>query len=185
MATTRTHHKKISRKELKQPDEFFSFLEQSRVFILDNLQQVILSAAIVLAAALIAARLPAGRGHVRASGPRLLGLGELERIRDDLAGRVADARERADRQGERQAAILKAEGGKQSEILQAEGGKQARILEAEGAREAAFREAAKIEPKVGSAEVFCRLILCDARDIGPVSEFLHKIRWVLEPSLSP
>jgi hypothetical protein len=57
-----------------------------------------------LAAALIAARLPAGHGHVRASGPRLLGLGELERIRDDLAGRLADARERAARQGERQAA---------------------------------------------------------------------------------
>jgi hypothetical protein len=59
-----------------------------------------------LASAVIAAypRLPAGRAHVRASGPRLLGLGELERIRDDLADRVADVRERADRQGERQAA---------------------------------------------------------------------------------
>jgi hypothetical protein len=56
------------------------------------------------AAALIAARLPAGRAGVRISGPRLLGLGELERIRDDLAGRVADVRERAARQGERQAA---------------------------------------------------------------------------------
>jgi hypothetical protein len=41
---------------------------------------------------------------VRVSGPRLLGLGELERIRDDLADRVADLRERAVRQGERQAA---------------------------------------------------------------------------------
>jgi hypothetical protein len=56
------------------------------------------------AAALIAARLPAGRPGVRISGPRLLGLGELERIRDDLAGRVADVRERAAEQGERQAA---------------------------------------------------------------------------------
>jgi hypothetical protein len=56
------------------------------------------------AAALIAARLPAGPPGVRASGPRLLGLGELERIRDDLAGRVADVRERAAEQGERQAA---------------------------------------------------------------------------------
>jgi len=57
-----------------------------------------------LAAALIAARLPAGHAGVRISGPRLLGLGELERIRDDLAGRVADVRERAAHQGERQAA---------------------------------------------------------------------------------
>jgi hypothetical protein len=56
------------------------------------------------AAALIAARLPAGPAGVRISGPRLLGLGELERIRDDLAGRVADVRERAAEQGERQAA---------------------------------------------------------------------------------
>ncbi len=69
MATTRTHHKKISRKELKQPDEFFSFLEQSRAFILDNLQQVILSAAIVLAAALIA-----------------IGIYSYERHRDNVAG---------------------------------------------------------------------------------------------------
>jgi hypothetical protein len=57
-----------------------------------------------LASAVIAARLPAGHARVRVSGPRLLGLGELERIRDDLAGRVADVRERAARQGERQAA---------------------------------------------------------------------------------
>ena len=56
------------------------------------------------AAALIAARLPAGPPGVRASGPRLLGLGELERIRDDLAERVADARERVAREGERQVA---------------------------------------------------------------------------------
>ncbi len=51
-----------------------------------------------------AARLPAGHARVRVSGPRLLGLGELERIRDDLAGRVAEVRERAARQGECQAA---------------------------------------------------------------------------------
>jgi hypothetical protein len=49
-------------------------------------------------------RLPAGHARVRASGPRLLGLGELERIRDDLADRVADVRERVARQGEREAA---------------------------------------------------------------------------------
>src|SRR3954452_16994579 len=59
-----------------------------------------------LASAVIAAypRLEAGRATVRASGPRLLGLGELERIRDDLAARVADVREKAARQGVRQAA---------------------------------------------------------------------------------
>jgi len=52
-----------------------------------------------LASAVIAAypRLPAGHAHVRV-------LGEIERIRDDLADRVADVRERAARQGERQAA---------------------------------------------------------------------------------
>ena len=44
------------------------------------------------AAALIAARLPAGPAGVRISGPRLLGLGELELLRDDLAGRLADVR---------------------------------------------------------------------------------------------
>jgi tetratricopeptide (TPR) repeat protein len=54
MATTRTHHKKISRKELKQPDEFFTFIGEARDFLLDNLRQVIISAAIVLAAALLA-----------------------------------------------------------------------------------------------------------------------------------
>jgi hypothetical protein len=59
-----------------------------------------------LASAVISAypRLPAGRSGVPASGPRLLGLGELERIRDDLAGRIADVREQIARQGERQEA---------------------------------------------------------------------------------
>jgi len=50
---------------------------------------------------------------------------------------------------------------------------------------AAFREAAKIEPKVGTAEVFCRLVLCDAPDIGTVSEFLHSYRWALTPTPQP
>ena len=45
----------------------------------------------------------------------------------------------------------------------------------------AFREAAKLEPKVASADVFCRLLLCDARDINIVSDFLHKNRWLLQP----
>ena len=57
-----------------------------------------------LAAAVISAypRLPVGRAGVPASGPRLLGLGELERVRDDLAGRLADMRGQIARQGERQ-----------------------------------------------------------------------------------
>jgi tetratricopeptide (TPR) repeat protein len=48
MATTRTHHKKISRKELKQPDEFQSFVANAEEFLFNNLQQVIVSASIVL-----------------------------------------------------------------------------------------------------------------------------------------
>jgi hypothetical protein len=34
---------------------------------------------------------------------------------------------------------------------------------------------------VGTADVFCRLLLCDARDISVVSDFLRKNRWVLAP----
>ena len=49
----------------------------------------------------------------------------------------------------------------------------------------AFREAAKLEPKVASADVFCRLLLCDAHDINIVSDFLHKIRWLLAPPPTP
>jgi len=54
MATTRTHHKRISRKELKQPDEFQSFVANAQEFLLNNLQQVIVSASIVLAAGALA-----------------------------------------------------------------------------------------------------------------------------------
>jgi hypothetical protein len=59
-----------------------------------------------LASAVIAAypRLPAGTASVSHSGPRLLGLGELERTRDDLADRIAEVRARAAAQGERQEA---------------------------------------------------------------------------------
>ncbi|HYH90272.1 MAG TPA: hypothetical protein VEX67_13645 [Solirubrobacteraceae bacterium] len=59
-----------------------------------------------LAAAVIAAypRLPAGTASISHGGPRLLGLGELERTRDDLADRIAEVREQAAAQGERQAA---------------------------------------------------------------------------------
>ena len=50
-----------------------------------------------LASAVIAAypRLPAGTASISHSGPRLLGLGELERTRDDLADRIAEVREQA------------------------------------------------------------------------------------------
>jgi hypothetical protein len=58
-----------------------------------------------LASAVIAAypHLPAGAATSSHAGPRLLGLGELERTRDELAGRLADVREQAARQGELQA----------------------------------------------------------------------------------
>jgi hypothetical protein len=58
-----------------------------------------------LGAAVIAAypRLPAGTARVSHAGPRLLGLEELERTRDDLAGRIAEVRAQAAAQGERQA----------------------------------------------------------------------------------
>ena len=58
-----------------------------------------------LGAAVIAAypRLPAGTAHVPSTGPRLLGLEQLERVRDDLAGRVADVRAQAAAQADRQA----------------------------------------------------------------------------------
>ena len=58
-----------------------------------------------LGAAVIAAypRLPAGTARFSHAGPRLLGLEELERIRDDLADRIAEVRAQAAAQGERQA----------------------------------------------------------------------------------
>ncbi len=57
-----------------------------------------------LSSAVIAAypRLPAGSATIAHAGPRLLGLGELERTRDDLADRLAAVREEVARQGERQ-----------------------------------------------------------------------------------
>ena len=57
-----------------------------------------------LGAAVIAAcpRLPAGTARVPSSGPRLLGLEQLERVRDDLADRLAAARAHAAAQAERQ-----------------------------------------------------------------------------------
>jgi len=56
-----------------------------------------------LASALIAARLPVCGTPISHAGPRLLGLGELERTRDALADRIAEVREQAARQGELQA----------------------------------------------------------------------------------
>lgn len=53
MATSRTRHHKLTRKELKQPDEFQTFVENAETFLLDHLQQAIVSAAIVLAAGAI------------------------------------------------------------------------------------------------------------------------------------
>ena len=47
-----------------------------------------------------------------------------------------------------------------------------------------FVHAAKGKPnaaRLASAEVFCRLVLCDAQDIGIVSDFLHKNRWSVMP----
>ena len=57
-----------------------------------------------LGAAVIAAypRLPAGTARVPSTGPRLLGLEQLERVRDDLADRLAEVREQAAAQAERQ-----------------------------------------------------------------------------------
>src|SRR3954451_8933689 len=57
-----------------------------------------------LGAAVIAAypRLPAGTARVSHPAPRLLGLAELERIRDDLAGRLAEVRGQTAVQAERQ-----------------------------------------------------------------------------------
>ena len=51
--------------------------------------------------------------------------------------------------------------------------------------QAIYKQAAKVEPKVGSSDVFCRLLLCDAHDINIVSDFLHKNRWVLLPPVQP
>jgi Tfp pilus assembly protein PilF len=48
-----------------------------------------------------------------------------------------------------------------------------------------FVRAAKGEPHLGTSEVFCRLILCDARDIGPVEDFLRKNRWAIAGQSSP
>lgn len=53
MPSTRPHHRKISRKELKQPDKLQSFFEDARDFALKNLNQVILAGVIVLIAVVV------------------------------------------------------------------------------------------------------------------------------------
>ncbi len=45
------HHHRLTRKELKQPDEFQTFVENAQEFLIANLRQVIISAVVVLAAA--------------------------------------------------------------------------------------------------------------------------------------
>ncbi len=54
MPSTKTHQRKIVRKQLKQPDEFQSFFDNARDFVLENLNQVIFSAVIILVAAAVA-----------------------------------------------------------------------------------------------------------------------------------
>lgn len=60
---------RITRKELKQPDEFQTIIESAQQFLLDNLRQVIISAVVVLVAAAIA-----------------IGMYTYERRRDRIAG---------------------------------------------------------------------------------------------------
>lgn len=45
-----THHHKITRKELKQPDEFMSFVESAQQFFFANLRQMAISAVVVVVA---------------------------------------------------------------------------------------------------------------------------------------
>ena len=44
-----------------------------------------------------------------------------------------------------------------------------------------FVLAAKKDPALATAAVFCRFLLCEARDIGVVDEFLRKNRWAVTP----
>ncbi len=61
---------------------------------------------------------------------------------------------------------------------------QALDLWQEGERRAArqaLASAGKQQPNIVSAQVFCGLVLCDARDIAIVSDFLRRNRWVVSP----
>jgi len=43
----------------------------------------------------------------------------------------------------------------------------------------------KAQPQIASGEVFCRLILCDSRDVSSVGEFLRQNRWAVTPAPVP
>src|SRR5271168_5291063 len=49
-----THRRKITQKELKHPDEFTTLVDSAREFLVGNLTQVLISAAVVVAAGAIA-----------------------------------------------------------------------------------------------------------------------------------
>lgn len=50
------------------------------------------------------------------------------------------------------------------------------------AAQQAFRQAVKVEPRIGTSEVFCRLVTCEARDVGLVENFLRRNRVVILPA---
>ncbi len=56
-------HRKLRRKELKQPDEFLTLFDQARDFFVENLRQVLISAGIVLGVAAIAIAVYAYERH--------------------------------------------------------------------------------------------------------------------------
>jgi tetratricopeptide (TPR) repeat protein len=64
-----THRHKITRKELKQPDEFSTLFDSAYDFLLGNLRQVLISAGVVVAA-----------------GALVVGLFYYERSRDETTG---------------------------------------------------------------------------------------------------
>jgi hypothetical protein len=45
----------------------------------------------------------------------------------------------------------------------------------------AFVRVAKGQPSLATADMFCRLVICGAKDISSVDEFLRKNRWALLP----
>jgi predicted negative regulator of RcsB-dependent stress response len=56
-------HRKLRRKELKQPDEFLTLFDQARDFFVENLRQVLISAGIVLGVAALAIAVYAYERH--------------------------------------------------------------------------------------------------------------------------
>ena len=49
----------------------------------------------------------------------------------------------------------------------------------------ALKSAYRVEPQVLKNEFFCKLILCDAADIGLVNDFLRRNRWAVLPPPAP